>query len=733
MAGGVPVLTPTTEVDFLTKYQEDVKKFDKLKETYKDLAQKPIPDRGTGTFKDAVQAYADHNNAMLDAHEAVQNHVRFMQASYVEFGIPGPDPAVKGHINQQVNFLRALDAVKLQAVSAVELTNVKNKTPDEHKDLLADANKTSQDLYKMKSSLGVKKDENENKQADDALSAFYQEMFHCTYGHDRRYAERLHRIALETRGRVGAYDTNVRIGWGLQFHQYGVETLGIKGETGFIGRLASSIGPPSLVKIGGMRKLQQFKVRRTEYVGPDGKSALLDLNGNPVHGPAHTMTMQQVSIYGGYGSIAKFVFSSNDQARVDQAGYFLGGFLSSHVNNPAILLNRKEIEKEIEIENAKSEEQRTPDKLKQLNLLLEAQADAQSQLDKFKEGGITFDTLAPGYGGMDLFYQMKAIGHIMGIPFNQNGPTLEALLQKQIDENYYKPHLRVAAEYALWQVNENGGHMLDASIRNLEKRIEKTQEYKYLLSFGVSGKIINKYEGYGKEAAGTPKRALYEEYKQFEADFKKDHPTLYNLDETIKDHKLFSLAYAKALEGKFGNDYKTISAEIQRAGSKEREALIANATGAKFTGENDWYRWYKKYFKDNVTMNVEDKKDRGVTATSEDGSSKKKVTYPVEFSKGDSDALKALEFAPSEGKTYEESLADNNTEMAMIIEGSGEAPKPENKKRKVEEPENVDIVVDVGTTHTNKRMKSSPTESNNNNNNNNDTKLTVKIDKPNKL
>lgn len=577
MANGAPQLQPNQAEPFLQQYQKDVTDLRALQEKFREKAQAYASPTNTGTVNEAVDAYGKRNTEMLEAHEAVQQKITQMQAQYETYGIPKEDPAKVGLINQQVGFLKRLEELKQQAKTSLDAQN-KNETDATKKQnnqgLIDYANQTNQGKFTSLSQAKIKE-----KKPDDMLVSEYQTMWGITMGHDVHYAQRKHRLSLKGKGRVSEYDINKRWGWNLQYGQFGVETLGIQGEFDVFNQfLANVVGAPSLVRLGGREKLGQFAVTRTEYVDKNG--APLTYNNQRIYGPAHTLTVQQVSIYGGYGSIAKWVFSSNEKARYLQAGYTVGAFLSSHVNNPAILLDRDKIQADTTLSAEAKKE------------LLDAQADAERQAKEFMEKGINVTELAPGYAGMDFYYQMQAMSMITGIPFNKNGPTLQEMLQKQISgAAHYKPHLRMMAEYALWQVEKRGDSMREAAYRKQVEHTMETQEYKNLLAFAVVGRLEKQFEN-------------DKDYNSFKAKFDKDHPALFEADgKTIKDPKAYSLAFAKALEKKYPNEYKAVAAQVQTPGSAEHNELLKNGAGAKFTGENDWYRRLK--YDSGVSMSNE--------------------------------------------------------------------------------------------------------------------------------
>lgn len=618
MFGSQLQLTPETEVEFLKKYRDDVTELNRLKKDYEAAAKNNTNKSNSGNVTEYVQEYADKNNALLNAHEAVQKKISEMQASYKEYGIP--KAAALGHINDQVAFLHNLEVVKKQAVDNLRAADADNARPainpddkKEHQSLCNFADSTNKPPSKPMTFL----EDKQKKQSKDSLSHFYQNMWQETYKRDRRYAERLHRAALKGRGRTSAYDINEKWGRNLQFDEFwrwnSTENLGIDTQLGSFKRTWVKRTIPS--SLGGTEKLGQYTAQFTQYKDSAG-GQLLDPNGKPVVGGAEYLSMVQVSIYGGYGTLAKSYFSRNEQARVMQCAFYVGSFLSSMVNNSAILLD---------VEAIKNNPNLTEDHKKSL---IDAQADAESAAKNFMANGFTWDKLAPGYGGMDAFYQMQSMAKLMGVPFNQNGPTLEKLLQDQIDDaGIYRPHLRRAAQYALWQVQKNGARMEAAADKKAIQLATGTKEYRSLLKYTVTRTLMDKYMGYKDCIDGTPEKKLYDKYQKFEADFEKNHAY-------ITDPEKYAKAFAKAMKSEFGSrffssDYGDAQKALENPQSPGFLELCKNALGAHTTGREDWYRRVKHMPKDNVTADNKNDAEEKVTATNAGD-----PTNPLVLSKG---------------------------------------------------------------------------------------------------
>lgn len=618
------------QVEFLQEYQKDALELQRLQKEFEDAQQ--IADTGN------IGAYAKMANEATDKSRAVKDHIEAMRRKYAQYGIPVdfPDKRVVGIVNKQIEFLNRLEAMKLEAAQDLRKIEAEapSSDPDVHKAHMAlcdFADKTSSDDDRLDphTTFSGKSQKDQN-----ALNARYEDMVDALYYFDWKFARNEHRADLEGQGRVGAYDIIERTGINIQFREWGMEGLGVRGEHGYFARMLHSPVQgflPTTLSLGGMSKLGEFKVERTHYTDDNGHT-VNGLDGKPLTGPATSITIQQISIYGGYGVVAKAFYRANDRARVMQAVHALGGLLSSHLYNPALNLNMAEADQALKDGKITAVQHKG---------MKDAKAAAEAQLETFKKEGFTLDKLPPGYGGLDFYYQMEATASMMGIPFNPNGPSLEQLLEKQYNDAP-TTNLRNQAETAAYQNNKRGVSMRQAARQNLVEFAEGTREYKSIRDSLATSRLITKLEGY-KGSTDPHEAAMYDKFKAYEADFKLKHANApyMNKDGTIKDREAYRKALTQSLtahhylkkNGPFHDEFKAIVHDLETnptlikdpiLGTEmtQKQSMVNNALGAHATGRP----WWKRAEKDNgVTAELEGSGPEGVTAETDDlsGASKK--------------------------------------------------------------------------------------------------------------
>lgn len=629
----VKTMPLTQAQDFLLAYEQDAQELQQLIVDYRTILTTD-PVNVSGSPDGGYKAYARQNNQRLTAHEKIQKKISGMQNKYQQQFAIDP-PSELGDIRVLGAYLKKVEGVKRNAIMAVE-DAVQQGTPITPN--IANA------LDYAKSTGGAKSSypfDMQKKYQQDALHLAYDNMWVNTYQCDLLYTGRKHKEALKGRGHYSRYSINVRAGYNIQFGEWDTERLGVRNEHGYFDRYyhdnfwRKPYGsyPTFLIPrftFSDMQRLGQFAIEEKSYTyeDEDGNSVpLVDSNGKAIYGPATELTIGSVSLHTGYGVAAKFFYETNDWARFQQAGHSIGAFLSSHVNNPAVLLDLAEEEKKIGLPPPEGITQ------KQFDALKDAHEEAKAQLKEFREDGIAIDSIAPGAHGVDFYYQMEAICNVMGIPFNKQGPTLEQILKEQI-ANSNVSHLKATMKYALHRVRKDETRNRQRAQENLEKAAKHTAEYKSLLNSVTIMHLKEQFQSFQNSAKPDEQR-LYAKFIAFESMFKRSlllsnaRDKIFDKNGNIINKELYDIKYAQAFAKDFKDDFKQMKKFVETDPAMKK-ALIKNAVGAHFTGREDWYRAQDD--DSRVTADIKNNPTPGQVTADTQGQSK--PIAPIAFVRG---------------------------------------------------------------------------------------------------